>query len=308
MLPEVTQMFALVRDLANGCDVGEIVVPPWLVQRHLLGPLAARAGAHAFHDELVRATVAWAVLAREIPPVVDRLVAAGVPVAPIKGLAYATGLYSLPAERPMTDVDLLVPPTGERTARRLLAELHFTRVAGSPFHHASVWVRGKLVIDLHRGIIAPGRSRIDLDAVWARTSPGWPAGAVRLHASDELLFHYVHMIRNRLCGPLIHVVDAVRLTRRLPDGDACSVLARADEWRIGPAVRLAAQYCRDVVGVAERPGGWLGPAAANALDASQPGPLRKAVFDMATAGSPAQLAARIVGYAAEHVAMRVRPR
>src|SRR5512135_3236413 len=110
MLPEVAQMFALVRDLATGRDVTEIAVDPQIVQRHHLGPLATRAGATAFRDDMARSTLAWARIAAELPAIVTGL---GVPVMPIKGASYATGLYRLPAERPMTDVDLMVPPVEE---------------------------------------------------------------------------------------------------------------------------------------------------------------------------------------------------
>jgi hypothetical protein len=297
MLPEVAQMFALVRDLAAGRDVTEIAVEPALVQRHLLAPLAARAGASACRDDLVRATVGWARIERELPPVIDRLVAAGVRVAPIKGVAYAAGLYALPAERPMTDVDLLVDPYAD--AARVVAELGFRREPGSLLHHASAWVRGELVIDLHRGIVGAGRSRIDVDAVWKRARAGWPAGALRLEAADELAFHLVHMIRSRLRGPLIQVVDAARLFERC---DVALVLERADEWRIGGAVRLALRYVRDLLAGAPRPGGWLGPSPGEAIAAQQPRAWRKLVFDVVTAGSPGQLAARVLGYGASRLA------
>jgi hypothetical protein len=283
MLPEVAQMFALVRDLAAGRDVTEIAVEPALVTRHLLGPLAGR------RDDLVRATVAWAKIERELPPIVVRLVAGGVRVAPIKGAAYATHLYSLPAQRPMTDVDLLVQPF--RVAERVLGEVGFAPEPGAALHHATAWVRGDLVIDLHRGIIGAGRSRIDLAAVWERAVPGWPAGALRLEDADALVFHLVHMIRSRLRGPLIQVVDAARLLDRC---DVEVALSRADAWRIG-SVRLALRYVRDVLAGTPHPGGWLGPSEPEILDARQPSGARKAMFDVATAGSPRQLVARALG-------------
>jgi hypothetical protein len=283
MLPEVAQMFALVRDLAAGRDVTEIAVEAALAQRHLLGPLAG------LRDDLVRATVAWAKIERELPPVVDQLVDAGVRVAPIKGVAYATHLYALPAKRPMTDVDLLVEP--HRVAERVLGELGFAPEPRAALHHATVWVRGELVVDLHRGIVGAGRSRIDIAAVWARAVPGWPAGALRLEDADALVFHLAHMIRSRLRGPLIQVVDAARLLERC---DVEVALARADAWRIG-SVRIALRYVRDVLAGAAHPGGWLGPSEDEILDARQPSPARKVVFDVATAGSPQQLVARALG-------------
>jgi hypothetical protein len=270
--------------------VSKIAVEPALVQRHLLGALAARAGAATFRDDLVRATVSWAQIERELPPVADRLVAAGVQVAPIKGVAYANHLYALPAERPMTDVDLLVEPFA--TAEVVLGGLGFAREPHAPLHHATAWVRGDLVIDLHRGIIGAGRSRIDIAAVWSRAVEGWPAGALQLEPADELVFHLVHMIRCRLRGPLIQVVDAARLLDRC---DVAVALERARAWRMSGSVRLALRYVRDVLAGVTYPGGWLGPPADEILEARQPSPVRKLIFDVATAGSPGRLVARMLG-------------
>src|SRR5262249_16805873 len=149
-----------------------------------------------------------------------------------KGAAYAAGLYDLPAERPMTDVDLLVDRYA--IAEHALADLGFEREPASALHHASAWVRGDLVLDVHRGILGRGRSRIDLGSVWARARPGWPQGALRLDPGDELVFHLVHMLRNRLCGPLIQVIDCARLLKRTEE---TVVLQRSDAWRIGGGVR-----------------------------------------------------------------------
>ena len=287
-------MFALVRDLAAGRNVGEIAAHPDVVRRHLLAPLAASAGARAFHDDLVRATVAWARIEHELPSVVTALARAGVPVAPIKGVAYATSVYQTPAERPMTDVDLLVPLNRARVAEGVLAAQGFSCDSALPFHHASTWVREWLVIDLHHGILGPGRSRMDLEHVWTRATPGWPHDGLRLDPVDELVFHLVHMARNRLCGPLIQIVDASRLFARC---DRERALVRARDWGLAPAVKLAMRYCIDVLAGTSEPGGWLGPRSHDVLAVQQPSTLRKIMFDIATAGSASQLAARIRAYA-----------
>jgi hypothetical protein len=298
-LPEVRQMFALTRTLASGGDVSEIAVHPSVVQRHQLGPLAGRAGLAQFRDDLVRAAVGWARIERELPGIVAAAAASGIRVAPIKGVAYAHSLYELPAERPMTDIDLLVAPADEVRARDVLGDLGFSCAHDPSLHHASTWVRDTLVVDLHRDIIGSGRSRIDLDAVWGRVIPGWPAHAWHLEPVDALVFHLVHMARNRLCGPLIQVVDAARLLER---ADATAALARARGWGIEASVRPALRYCRDVLDDASRPGGWLCPSLDDVLAVRQPSTLRKLVFDVATAGSVRQLAARAV---AHYIAMRM---
>jgi hypothetical protein len=241
----------------------------------------------------------WARISRDLPPVIERFRHAGVRVAPIKGVAYATGLYALPTERPMTDVDLLVEPHAAPSARAVLGELGFGLVADTALHHASTWVRRDLVIDLHRNILAKGRSQIDLDAVWARMSPGWPPGAERLDPHDELAFHLLHMVRNRLRGPLIQVVDAARLAARSSPKPA---LDRARAWGVETAAELAWSYVDAIVADrAGRPAGWLGPDSDDALAMRQPSAVRKIVFDIATAGSLRQLAARVVDVGAARI-------
>jgi Uncharacterised nucleotidyltransferase len=285
-------MFALTRDLAKGRDVAEIVEPLAAVQRHMLAPLAANAGMVICRNDLVRSTVAWARLTRDIPHIIDQFRVEGIRVIPIKGLAYAAGIYTIPAERPMTDVDLLVQPTANAAARNKLVALGFERVPGPILHHASTWVRGDLVIDLHTSILVAGRSRIDLDAVWSRAVPGWPNGAERLEPVDELTFHLLHMARNRLHGPLLHVVDATRLASR---GSIDQALDRARIWGVGTAARVAWRFVESIV--EQSNSGLLAPKPVDVVAMTPPSAIRKIVFDVATSGGPKQLARRTLALA-----------
>jgi len=299
MLPALAKMFALVRDLSARLEVTEIPASRWLVKRHNLAALCALAGVSQLRDELAAATVRWIALSRELPRLVDQLAHAGVEVAPIKGVAYAVGLYAQPVARPMTDVDLLVQPGRSAEARTVLEHAGFRLASDVPMHHASTWERGDLTLDLHRDILPIGRGRIALDEIWARTRPGWPDGARRLDPVDELVFHFVHMARARLCGPLVQVVDAARL---LEHATANEAFARAKQWAIAAPVSVALAYCRAILDDAARP--WLAPTDDDALFAAQPSVSHKLIFDVATAGSPRQLAARTLGAAFQRLARR----
>jgi hypothetical protein len=294
MLPDVDGLFTLVRQLARREAVTEVAAPKWLVQRHGLGPLTARAGGPGYRDELARASLQWARLAEELPAVIEGLRNGGVRVAPIKGVAYATSLYDTPAERPMNDVDLLVPPDQIPTAEATLARLGFQQGRYAALHHARPWLRGDLVIDLHRNIIGPGRSRIDLATVWSRTTSGWPSGAERLQPDHGLVFHLVHLARNRLNLPLINVIDAARL---LEHASSQRALELANTWGLGRSTSLAFRFVRSILeGDSPRPAGWLGPTRDEVVAVDAPGALRKLAFDIATAGSLPQLAARSLHY------------
>jgi hypothetical protein len=299
MLPEVEALFTLVRQLARRSTVTAVAAPKWLVQRHGLAAMACRAGATSYRDDLVRATIEWTRIEREVPPVVAALTRAGVRTAPIKGLAYAKTLYAAPAERPMGDVDLLVPRREVDGARAVLAGLGFVRGARAALHHAEPWTRGSLAIDLHWTIIAPGRSRVDLDAVWTRMTSGWPDGAERLEAVDALVFHLIHLARNRLRLPLVNVVDAARLIEIAPAAEA---MQRALAWGLETAVGLALQCCERVLeGADGHPVGHLGPSATELALLVKPGLTRKLAFDIATAGSARQLASRAVHFGANEL-------
>ena len=299
MLPDVDALFTLVRKLARREPVTDVAAPKWLVQRHGLAAMAARAGATSYREDLARATLEWARIERELVPIVSAFVDAGVRVAPIKGAAYAKSLYGAPAERPMGDVDLLVRLPDRAQARGVLAKLGFTPAAAPALHHAEAWTHGDFALDLHWNIIAPGRSRIDLDALWSRTSPAWPAGAERLESSDALVFHLVHFSRNRLRLPLMNVVDTARLCEH---GDATIAIKRARSWGLGRGAELALRFCTSILEERTgRPAGWLGPSLHDAVELHEPSVVHKVLFDVATAGSAPQLASRVVHFAANRL-------
>jgi hypothetical protein len=299
MLPAAAKMFALVRDLSARREVTEIPVSRWLVQRHNLAALVALAGGSRLRDDLAASTIRWAFLARDVAPLLEEICKAGIRIAPIKGLAYAMGLYSTPAARPMTDVDVLAERGSDRAVRRVLERNEFRLIKDMPLHHASTWERGDLTIDLHRDILPVGRGRVALDDVWARTRDGWPEGARRLDPVDELVFHFAHMARNRLCGPLIQVVDASRL---LEHASIDAAMQRAAEWRIGASVGVAAAFCSWILDGAFRP--QLAPTDEDIVFAHQPALAHKLVFDVATAGSVQAVAARAIGAGFQWLARR----
>lgn len=305
MLPNVDAVFTLVRRFATRSSVTDVAAPKWLVQRHGLGPLMARAGLAEFREDLVRATVAWAGIESDLPAVVAALREAGVRSAPIKGVSYAKRLYATPAERPMNDIDLLIRGDDRERAGEVLRSIGFelSKIAGV-LHHAVPFVRGDQVIDLHWNIIGPGRARIELADIWSRTEDGWPAGAEQLAPADALAFHLIHLARNRLWLPLINVVDAARLFELARPGDA---LDRARSWGLERPVKLALRFCEAILeGREGRPAGWLGPSRDDAALLVEPSAPRKVVYDVVTAGSPIQLASRVANIGVNRLRAFVR--
>jgi hypothetical protein len=296
MLPGVDALFTLVRQLAARAKVTEVSVPKWLVQRHGLAPLLAWTGVSGYREDLARSTLAWATTDIAIRGLVSSLDAAGVRAALIKGASYAPILYDHPAERPMTDVDLLVRVEDHARAMRVLSNAGFLQGNSAALHHAAPWIRGDFVIDLHTNIIGPGRSRIGLSDVWSRMTAGWCDGALQLEPSDALAFHLVHLARNRLRLPLVNVVDAARLMER---ASVEQVLERSRDWGLGRPVSLALDLCNAILqGRPGRPAGWLGPSRREVALFEEPNAATKVVFDVMTAGSAPQLLSRVIQVAA----------
>jgi hypothetical protein len=194
----------------------------------------------------------------------------------------------------MSDVDLLVRPEDSEKALDVLFGQGFKRGKIAVFHHAAALTRDEAMIDLHWNIIGPGRARIDLAAVWARMSPAWLDGAEQLDPIDALAFHLIHLARNRLRLPLINVVDAARM---LEQASASAALDRARAWGLHRPVALALRLCQSILEDAPgRPAGWLGPTRDEVVQLSEPSTASKLLFDVATAGTPAQLASRLTQF------------
>ncbi|WP_428261168.1 nucleotidyltransferase family protein [Haliangium sp.] len=215
--------------------------PTSLVRRHLLAPLAYRAGWDRFRRDYVASSLLAELRQRHLDEVCAALTQAGIPVVLLKGAAYLGRIYRDPAERPMSDVDLLVPPAAHARAAQTLRRLGFWQV-GSPrqssrLHHAVGYKRKGISVDLHRSIMQPWRSRIDLDQLWRRkrAMPGL-SGVHRLDPVDELVIHLAHIARHELLVPAINYVDAARLLAKV---DRAAVQARARSFRLGRGVAAA---------------------------------------------------------------------
>ncbi len=305
MLSGPAALFTLVRKLAAREPLTDVAAPKWLVQRHSLASLAARYGVAAYRPDLARSALDWTRISSELATLVDLMHRRDVRTAPIKGAAYATWLYDVPSERPMADFDLLVPHAQLKDARNVLRDRGYVRRAVPAFHHAEPWSRDDLVVDLHWNIIAWGRSGIDLNAVWARTAPSRPSGAERLEATDALVFHLVNMVRSRLRGPLIAVVDVARMLAAGADRDLA--LSRAAAWKVDRGAALALQFCDSIL--EDRPGlpaGRVGPTLEEVALLAAPSRSSKLVFDLFVAGAPEQILARTLGYVGSQFAARSR--
>ncbi len=105
------------------------------------------------------------------------LLARGIPLLYLKGAAFLDTLYPDLGERPMCDIDVLVPARQQHAAAQILKGLGFRR--SGPLHRPAtyeehfewVYLRDKpfpFTFEVHRGFCQTQRYGIDYDALWKR--------------------------------------------------------------------------------------------------------------------------------------------
>jgi hypothetical protein len=308
--PEALRLLALLRALRAGRRVDPSDLPPPASMRHhRLGPLAFCAGAVDYRADYAAAALAAARAAHRVDEAVAALTAAGIPVALIKGISYARSLYTDPAERPMADIDLLVPAARHPAAIAALAAIGYRPGAAARLHHALMLVRGDDVIDLHRAILAPRCCRIDADAVWRRSRPAAERtdGARRLEPVDEALYHFAALGRTALFGPLLAYLDAARLLDRLGPTGRAALGERARAYRVGRLI-AAGVALTDALLDRRAPPPWPAPALAELASGREPAPNRRRLRILALCDHPRQAAGWLAQWSLERGERFIRTR
>ncbi len=119
--------------------------------------------------------------------------ARGIAVMPIKGVLLQHWLYADPADRPMTDVDLLVQPEELAVARGVLEAAGYRehqRSSAGALVFETPWT---LAVDLHPHLFEPTRYRMPTDEVMrrGRTDSTFFGVEVRLPSKLDV---YAHLI------------------------------------------------------------------------------------------------------------------
>jgi hypothetical protein len=215
-----------------------------LARRHRLTPLLAAQASSALPPQVaescrkdrVLTAARNLALAEVAEQCAAALVAAGVPVIVLKGLAYDATLYPSPGLRPTSDIDMLVPLAQRRAAFATLDALGFEPRAAAPGfdepdYHEVAWSRAGAEVDLHMGLAPFVRCAIDYDEIWAQA----PALALRrttvrmLAPVHAAVFHALHMAIDHFGVPALYLLDLARL---LPTAGAIAEAdALARRWR-----------------------------------------------------------------------------
>jgi hypothetical protein len=258
--------------------------PPALIDKNHLAPLAFKMGMAGFRDVYAASAVMAARRAALLAEIVPALRAHQIRVALIKGIAYAGTLYPDPAERPMHDIDLLIPRLQTPEAVRAVFTMDLWRIGRhrrrSPYYHAIEIRRGDLIVELHRGIMQHHRTDIRMGDVWRRARPDPAAGgAERLDPVDETLLCILHIARHELAVPALNYVDVARLWQRLDDTGRALVRARAAEYSVArPVAAVLSLVELMAAGAPGRPaiaGGRFLPSTDEILSGEGPARLRQ---------------------------------
>lgn len=229
-----------------------------LVEWNLRRPTPGTLEAPGFVE---KAAVAGLSLAAAAAPVVRALRETGASALVLKGLALAHAFYPHPGLRPMSDVDLLIPPSDSERARAALEALGWRIAEAEPdsrlrhLHGAAFRKLGAPEIDLHTRALAESASPEADAGFFSRAVRLDIAGtpALTLAAADHLLVVCVHGLRWS-AAPAVHwVADAAMILRRCGKIDWDALTREAQARRLeSPLCRalglLAAEFSMPVPG------------------------------------------------------------
>jgi hypothetical protein len=149
------------------------------------------------------------------------------PVVPLKGPALAERIYGGMTMRTCQDLDILVHGHDFAQAQTLLAQLGFVPKEITGYQQG--WVRGAMMVELHRDVSDPCLFDFHIEGAWRRASPmtfeGIPAG--QFSPEDEFLFLCLHAVRH----------EFNRLSVVLDIALASHLLAGSTESHLRPEVK-----------------------------------------------------------------------
>jgi len=165
----------------------------------------------------------------------------GIPVLLLKGAALAKTVYRDPGERPMADLDCLVPRAQWREAVHLAVKAGGSwkisakrRVTGTHGYAADVALQNGMVVEIHRRLDYWPQFAVDYPGIFRRATL-LESGEAVPSPEDCLLTLAIHAAKSGYVLPLRAVVDGLALvTRREIDQE--ELARRAAEWRAKRAV------------------------------------------------------------------------
>lgn len=220
----------------------------------------------ALRDELDRA---WAVttahnleLVHESGRVLGALAGAGVPVAPLKGVAlFQIGVYRDAGARPTADLDIVTRPSDRARVTQTLLGLGYAQdPVGGP-KHLPPFVRGSFMVEVHEAAFWDPRDgrRATLDDVLSSD------GAPRLEATVAHVVH--HLFEGSVVTPSLAIktlwdLAELRAFVATRPGLAARIAGEARAWGLGASFEKLAGALARLSGDPGPPE-WAGAAEAS---------------------------------------------
>lgn len=223
---------------------------PWLTSQK--GFSETRAGGvevsleiwrQAFLSNLVQSDVAR----RLLQTTLTRLARAGLDAIVLKGAWLGTTVYDDPAQRRMSDIDLLVRRESLDAVHRELVATGFAADKDT-LHNRFAYEQGyrhpglPLPLELHWHMtseLTPSAPVPDIDAVWRRAlDSAWHGAPVKaMQPADQLAHLTQHILHHLFAAPLRGYLDIALLLKKHGSGLSVSDVAAASaRWRTGSAL------------------------------------------------------------------------
>jgi hypothetical protein len=207
---------------------------------------------HAYYENLARNIVLFGELKKMLADLTEQ----GIKVIVLKGALFAGMLYGNLAVRMMADIDILVKPADFAKVAAYLVNAGYAGscdvehvVRERRYHHAQ-FVKGIVLLEVHKGLAQPRRFKIDMDNIWQRAIRVKIDGvdALRLSNEDILLHLCLHMAYHKFVTCLIWWTDLYEFIRKFSaDIDWDYVVDKAIEQRISTAVYLSLYFAKKIM-------------------------------------------------------------
>ncbi len=244
-----------------------------------------------------RRAVTALVASELVADVARALGSVGIPVMPVKGALLQHWLYRSPHERPLSDVDLLVPPRRFAQAVLRLESRGYRRAAGSGVGAVVMETPFALALDLHPTLFDRARYRFPTEALFARSVVDDTLYGTRVCLPSELDV-YAHLV-GKVASDHLDARAEVRLRELGAMGarlDASPGAAAEHLVRCG--MPRAARYVLPLVAAAAPEDAAF---AQEALDRLPPDPVGWAIAHAAHRTLPRLAPTSAVGAAAAHL-------
>jgi len=196
---------------------------------------------------------------RQLAEILAALAGARIDVMVLKGAWLGETVYDDPAQRTMSDIDLLIRADDRDACHACLLNLGYTARADAlhnrfAYDQAYVHSSHRDFVELHWHVTSDmdGKTPVpDIAAIWRETVPavflGHPVRA--LPPADQLAHLVQHMLHHLFAAPLRAYVDIALLVRKHGDLAPAALAAAGARWKTGSGIPFTLWLASGLLGV-----------------------------------------------------------